>query len=98
MRDVRLRPEAERDIEDIADYTMAQWGRDQAWKYVAELRKAIDALSESAERHPRSDQPFPGLRRMRSRHHLVYFLIDEAHIDVVRVLHERMDASAQLGA
>lgn len=97
MRDVILRPEADADIEDIADYTIDQWGKEQARKYVAELRQAIEALSLNAERHPLSDQAFPGLRRMRSRHHLVYYLTNEAHIDVVRVLHERMDVSAQLG-
>lgn len=97
MRDVIFRPEADADIEDIADYTIDQWGKVQARKYVAELRQAIEALGGTAERHPLSDQPFPGLRRMRSRHHLVYYLCDESHVDVLRVLHERMDASAQLG-
>lgn len=97
MRDVALRPEAVLDVEDIADYTIQQWGKEQARYYVAELRQAIERLSESADRFPLSDLPFPGLRRMRCRHHLVYYLVDEAHVDVVRILHERMDASAHLG-
>lgn len=96
MREVILRPEAALDIEDIADYTIQQWGKDQARKYVAELRQMIERLSDNAERFPLSDLPFPGLHRMRCRHHLVYYLVDEAHVDVVRILHERMDASAHL--
>jgi toxin ParE1/3/4 len=97
MRDVRLRPMAEHDLETIADYTIAQWSHDQARAYITELRIAIEGLAVSADRYPLTDLPFAGLRRMRCRHHLVYFLIADTHIDVVRVLHERMDASAWLG-
>jgi toxin ParE1/3/4 len=97
MRDVHLRPKAARDLDDIADYTIAQWGHDQARAYLGDLRASITGLAEGAERHPVAELPFPSLRRMRCRHHLIYFMISGPHIDVVRVLHERMDASAQLG-
>lgn len=94
--DVVLRPEAERDIADIADYTIVQWGRSQARRYVVELRGAIERLSTTGARHPLADPQFPGMRRMRQRHHLVYYLIDGTTVDVIRVLHERMDVDAHL--
>lgn len=95
-RDVILRPEAERDIAGIADYTVKQWGRRQARKYVADLRNAIQDLAINGTRHPLEDALHSGLRRTRSGRHLVFYLIDANTVDVVRVLHERMDAQLQL--
>ena len=96
MRDVILRPEAERDIEDIADYTIEQWGKGQARLYVSELRQAIEGLSTSGMRHPLAQYAHPGLRRMICGSHLIFYLIDDTAVDVVRILHERMDIDAQL--
>lgn len=96
MREVILRPEATRDIEDIADYTIDQWGADQARRYLTELRRAIEQLASTGGRYATNDKLSPGLRKMRSGQHLVYFLIDVATVDVVRVLHERMDVKARL--
>ena len=97
MREVILRPEATRNISSIADYTIEQWGKDQARKYITELRRAMERLSTAGMLHPQSSLPFPGLRKMRCGHHLAYFLIDDATVDVVRVLHEAMDVGARLG-
>lgn len=96
MREVVLRPEAARDIENIADYTIEQWGHDQARKYVGELRQVIETLASDGLRHPLSNLGFVGLRRRRNRHHQIYYLIDGTTVDVVRILHERMDIEGQL--
>lgn len=91
MRKVIVRPEAEVDIEDAADYTIAQWGREQARQYVGDLRRAIERLALNGLRYPEEAEVFPGLRRMRSGHHFIFYLIDDERVDVVRVLHERRD-------
>ena len=96
MREVILRPEAERDIEDIADYTLDRWGSDQARHYVTELRRAIEKLTSTTERYATNDTLFPGLRKLRCGQHRVYFLVEGATVDVVRVLHERMDVEGRL--
>jgi plasmid stabilization system protein ParE len=41
MHEVILRPDAEFDIENATDYTIKQWGREQARTYIRELRRAI---------------------------------------------------------
>jgi toxin ParE1/3/4 len=96
MPDVILRPEAVRDLEDIADYTIDQWGKEQARLYVGELRQSIERLGSTGERYPLVDTLFPGLRRMRSRHHLIYYVVDDRVVEIIRVLHERMDVNARL--
>lgn len=96
MRSVILRPEAEVDIEVIADYTIAQWGIEQARHYVDDLRRAIERLAVDGLRRPEAAELFPGLRRARSGHHFIFYLIDDERVDVIRVLHERRDAMRQL--
>ncbi|MCW0197796.1 type II toxin-antitoxin system RelE/ParE family toxin [Sphingopyxis sp.] len=96
MRSIIVRPEAEADIENAADYTIEQWGIEQARHYVGDIRRAIEHLAVSGLRHPEEAEVFPGLRRARSGHHFIFYLIDGEQIDVVRVLHERRDAIRQL--
>lgn len=95
MIEVLVRPEAESDIEGIADETIERWGREQAQSYVAALRADIASLAEFPKRFPIHEQTALGLRRMRSGHHLVFYLVGEA-VEVVRVLHERRDPTLEL--
>lgn len=95
MRNVVLRPEAKRDIATIAHYTAQKWGRKQARLYLVEMRQVIEGLSVSGPRHPLADARHPGLRRVRSGRHLVFYFVSQDAIDVVRILHERMDADAR---
>ncbi|MBW8785322.1 MAG: type II toxin-antitoxin system RelE/ParE family toxin [Novosphingobium sp.] len=91
MIDVLLRPEAEADIDEIADFTIERWGRQQARTYVAALRADIARLTEFAERSPVHERSDFGLRRMRSGHHLVFYLVANNCVEVVRILHEKKD-------
>lgn len=61
MRSIVVRPEAEVDIEDAADYTMEQWGRDQARRYIGDIRKAIDRLAIDGLRFPEETEAYPGI-------------------------------------
>lgn len=89
---VRLSPLARRDLDEIWDYTADHWGVDRANDYVANLRKTAEALASTASLSADASYLGEGLRKARSGAHLIYFqLTDE--IDVVRILHERRDAS-----
>jgi toxin ParE1/3/4 len=97
MREVILRPRAERDIANIANYTIEQWGKMQARQYVATLRSAIQGLGDSALRHPTAEALHPGLRRMPCQRHIIYFLASDRTVEIIRILHERMDVTGRLG-
>jgi toxin ParE1/3/4 len=96
MTDVLLRPEAEADIHEVADYTIQRWGRRQARTYVAALRTDIARLRDYAERFPVHERSGLGLRRMRSGHHLIFYLVAAGRVEVVRILHERKDPDREL--
>ena len=94
MREVRLRPAAKRDIESIADYTIAQWGAEQARAYIDAIRCKTESLSETALRHARCPEIAPGFRKARSGSHLIYYRVEGDLVDVIRILHQRMDAKS----
>lgn len=96
MREVILRPEVDTDMEDVVDYTIGQWGHEQALFYIGELRAGIERLAQTAMRHPLDSELHPGLRRMKINHHFVYYLVDGEVVEVVRVLHEKRDSRRQL--
>ncbi|MGE3693158.1 MAG: type II toxin-antitoxin system RelE/ParE family toxin [Novosphingobium sp.] len=96
MRDVILRPEAEADIEEVSDYTIGQWGHEQARKYVVEMRRAIEQLATGALRYPLYDDVHPGLRRKRSGMHHIYYLASKEHVEVLKVLHVQRDPGRHL--
>ncbi len=96
MRSVVLRPEAEADIELIVDYTLAEWGSAQARNYIDSLRAAIERLAVNGMRYQQDAELYPGLRRMKVAHHIVWYLIDDDAVDVVRVMHEQRDMRRHL--
>jgi toxin ParE1/3/4 len=96
MREVIVRPDAEIDIEDAADYTIGEWGHEQARTYITELRWAIESLAESALRHPAHEDIHPGLRRKRSGMHHIYYLATDDRVDVLNVIHVQRDPGLHL--
>ena len=80
----------------IARYTRKRWGAKQAAAYGANLRDQVKSLREFPLRFPEFDGKYVGLRQMGCGHHLVFYLVSDDAIDIVRVLHEAMDFSERL--
>lgn len=70
--------------------TRAAWGEAQAAKYSTELRNAIKSLLDYPLRFPEFE-PRPGLRRMTSGKHAVFYLVLENRIEIIRVMHLASD-------
>ena len=98
MRKVIVRPTAAQDIEAVADYTISQWGHEQAELYVQDLRQAIEGLATSALRHPLYDKIHPGLRRKRSGMHHINFIASKDTVEVLNVIHAQRDPGLHLKA
>mgnify|MGYP001439696500 CR=1 FL=1 len=96
MCEVIVRPDAEADIEDCGDYTIGEWGHEQARKYLGELRRAIEGLATTALRHPLYDEVHPGLRRKRSGKHHIYYLAFKDRVEILNVVHVQRDPGLHL--
>ncbi len=91
-----LRPRARADLDGIWAYTVETWGLEQAQTYVRALNRAFITLAKKPELGRLYDEVYEGLRVYPSGRHLVFYFVTNNGIDVVRVLHERMDIRSHL--
>ena len=88
-----LSPAARADLEQIWEYSSERWDDDQAEEYLREVQRAIQRIVSN----PTIGRSFNDVRRGYRKHavgsHTLYYRIgSDDVIDVVRVLHQRMDA------
>ena len=91
MSQVILSPKAKSDLSDIWDYTLAEWGIDQAEKYVRDLWTAMQKQARDPSTSVDISDVRKGYRKFRSGSHVIFFRLTREGIDVVRILHQRMD-------
>jgi toxin ParE1/3/4 len=90
---VRLTPAARHDLSSIWDYTAERWDVSQAETYIGELRAAIERVAEQPERGLACDEIREGYRRYAVGSHSVFYVTSELGVDVIRILHQRMEPS-----
>ncbi len=96
MLELRIRPEARRDLRNVWQYTSNAWSAAQADRYVRKLNDAIAELCNRPEQGRACDEISPGLRRRSCERHVIFFRLAAIELIVVRVLHQSMDHIAQL--
>lgn len=92
----RLTPAAQRDLSSIWDLTHDRWDVRQAETYVNEIRAAIERIADDPGRGRACDEIREGYRRYSIGSHLVFYLVTTEGVDVIRILHQRMDPTRHL--
>jgi toxin ParE1/3/4 len=90
VKRINFRTAASADMRKVARETRAAWGEAQAYKYSRQLRDDIKSLTEFPLRFPAFESR-PGLRRMNSGRHAVFYLVFDDRIEIVRVIHLASD-------
>ncbi len=80
----------------IARHTLATWGKQQARKYMRALNRAMRELAMRPDLGRAFERLHQGLRVYPCGKHMIFYLATGNGIDVVRVLHQRMDALSHL--
>lgn len=97
MLPYELTPDAERDLREIARYTLRQWGARQQRRYASLLEAGFRAL---AQRRivPRPFFPaYPDVFVSHCEHHYIFYLHPEGQKPrIFAVFHENMDLLARL--
>lgn len=92
-----LSPAARADLEQIWDYTLERWGAQQAEDYLRDLVAGIERASANPLIGRACDDIRPGYRKLPAGSHVVFYRTTaEGVVDVVRVLHRRMDVDRHL--
>jgi len=92
MAKVILRQKAIDDLTDIWEYTFQKWSKSQADKYYESIKFACKEIGESpkiGKIYPDINKNLTGLKS--GKHIIFYHLISEDEVEVIRILHERMD-------
>lgn len=94
---LRLARRAYADLDDINEESRIRWGRTQTKRYVTAIDAVIRRLCKTPYLFPELPNR-PTHRKARSGQHLIIFRVDaDANVlNVVRILHERMDIETQL--
>ena len=99
MRQFRLSVAADSDMRKIAAHTMKQWGQQKRDDYIGDLFDAFELLAATPQIAARADEIREGYQKFPQGSHVIFFRASELHdIEIIRVLHKRMDADAQLSS
>jgi toxin ParE1/3/4 len=81
---------------------MQQWGQQKRDAYISDLFDAFEKLSATpqiAAIAAIADEIRKGYQKFLQGSHIIFFQVCELHsIEIIRVLHKRMDADAQLNS
>jgi toxin ParE1/3/4 len=95
IRHYRLSPLAIADLEEIWFYTFRQWSLEQADQYHHDLIATIEALADGRKVGRPADIREGYFKRAVGRH-LVFYRQSDSTLDVIRILHQRMDVERHL--
>lgn len=82
---------ADKDLEDIFDYTLDEFGFDQAEKYLLEIEEIFQNLIVNPQLGKKRDEIKKGLYSFPKDNHIIFYRIFDNHIRIVRVLHGSRD-------
>lgn len=96
MAEYRFAPSARRDLDGIFDHSVTHWGLLQAIRYAELIEAACADLAETPQRAQGCAHIRPGYRLHGVERHVIYFRPTHYGIAVIRILHQRMDATRHL--
>lgn len=97
MAKVILRQEAIDDLNDIWIYTIDEWTEKQADKYYSAIEFACTQIGKNPELGKEYHGITKNLLGLRTGKHIIFYqVISKDRIEVVRILHERMDLKNRL--
>jgi toxin ParE1/3/4 len=88
-----IRQYAANDLERIWDYTLQEWGIDQADSYLRSILARFSWLSENPELGKQRNDIKPGYYCFPEGKHLIFYTISKNGIDIIGVPHQNMDVT-----
>ena len=96
MHKYRLTPSAKSDLIEIWNYTVETWGEKQAEKYLQDIEDKLNQLAANPEHGRRRPEISSGYYSFPVRKHIIFYLQSNTHIDIIGILHGKMDVNKNL--
>ncbi len=89
---------ASQDIENIWRYTFENWSKEQADRYFDLIIDEIEYISINPDSGDDYSQVRKGYFRSRIKSHFIFYRINKNKkiVEIIRVLHQRMDVESRL--
>lgn len=79
------------DLEDIWLYTVKNWSVAQADRYYSLIFDEIACICKNIEAGKSMEHIRKGYRASKVKSHLIFYRITNETVEIIRILHERMD-------
>jgi toxin ParE1/3/4 len=96
MTAYRLSPAAATDLDAIWDYTAESWGIDHANHYTFDIKQACGELANGSRKGRTINRVRPDYLKLRIGSHLIVYRKQADLVDIIRILHQRMDLPSRL--
>jgi toxin ParE1/3/4 len=97
MAKVILRQKAIEDLNTIWNYTLENWSEKQADKYYSLIKMACSWIGENPDIGKGYEGVDPNLLGLKSEKHIIFYqVISSRRVEVIRILHERMDLNSRI--
>jgi len=91
----RVSRAARQDLLQIGRFTERRWGKEQRNHYLRQLDEAFVLISENDSIGTTCDEIYPGYRKFSEGSHVIYYRITD-RVEIIRILHKRMDPDSHL--
>lgn len=92
-----LTQKAKADLKSIAAYTQRKWGNRQRHIYTKQFDDVFHMLSNTPDAGIACNYIKEGYRKFPNSSHLIFYrYLADGEIEIVRILHKRMDAKQQI--
>ncbi len=91
-----LSPQAQQSLKDIRAYSLETFGNQQTRRYLQQLKDRMNRLADQPNLGKQRGDIKAGYRSYPERSHTIYYRIRDTHIDIIDVLHQRMDPHRHL--
>ena len=97
MAKFKLTNKAVEDLSKIWEYTFEVWSENQADKYYEMLISNCQEIADTPQLGKNYDEIIQGLLGVKTNRHIIFYrTLDENHIEITRILHERMDLKKRI--
>ena len=92
----KISQEAVFDLIDIWEYTYHKWSKDQADRYYELIFEEIEFISTNSHLGISYEHIRKNYRASKIKSHLIFYRVENSSIEIIRILHQRMDLKNQL--
>lgn len=86
MASFKLSELAKRDLQDIHQYGIRQWGEAQADRYYNALYDHLEFIADDPMRYPLAENTKHGFRRSVFASHAIYFDVSGSKIEILSII------------